>query len=165
MSTRVVAPGVKRGRIPPRAAAAPGCGPTYAIAVYPPEFSRWLMRAQVTDFLEFLRVLCGAGTTPVLPGMSREAIRPAGRWVQRDGCTVRFTNGAVPGRSRIHEHRLPDSRIAGRFATALLRTCVEGHAAPLDPEEWAAWQHAGDRRETVPVALPVAASRAGRRDR
>ena len=62
------------------------------------------------------------------------------RWVQRDGKTVRFTQGIGPFQGRMHVHYLPTLTVAQAFAAALLRTDEEGYPAPIDPIEWAAWQ-------------------------
>lgn len=67
------------------------------------------------------------------------------RWVQRDRKTVRFSQGTGPFQGRIHIHHLPTLAIAYAFAVALLKTDEDGYPAPLDPEEWAAWQGEFDR--------------------
>jgi len=67
------------------------------------------------------------------------------RWIQRDGKTVRFSQGIGPFQGRVHVHYLPSLAIAHAFAVALLKTDMDGFPAPLDPEEWAAWQEEYDR--------------------
>ena len=62
------------------------------------------------------------------------------RWIQRDGKTVRFSQGIGPFQGPMHVHYLPSLAIAQAFAVALLKTDEEGYPAPLDPLEWAAWQ-------------------------
>ena len=67
------------------------------------------------------------------------------RWVQRDRKTVRFSQGTGPFQGRIHIHHLPTLAIAFAFAVALLKTDEDGYPAPLDPEQWAAWQEESDK--------------------
>ena len=76
----------------------------------------------------------GNGHKPILDGLK------TCRWVQRDGKTVRFSQGIGPFQGPMHVHYLPSLAIAQAFAVALLKTDEEGFPASLDPEEWAAWQ-------------------------
>ena len=82
----------------------------------------------------------GHTAQPLLNGALRVC-----RWVQQDGKTVRFSQGIGPFQGRIHVHYLPSLMVAHAFAVALLRTDSEGYPAPLDPEEWAAWQEEFER--------------------
>ncbi len=76
----------------------------------------------------------GHGALPMFEGLK------VCRWVQRDGKTVRFSQGIGPFPGPMHVHYLPSLAIAQAFAVALLKTDEEGYPAPLDPVEWAAWQ-------------------------